>query len=170
VVPDEEVGNFFRAVGPSRGRCLLARAAILPVDPGLPGRSASVAELEDGKADCTADEAGVPVEVTRYAADRLELAIVAPQPGFVVVSDTFHPRWSARVDGGSVPVLRADYLLKAVSVPAGSHRVLLDFEARGLLPALAAFTALGLAGLIGALGLGVVGLIRDVTSRGPEIR
>jgi hypothetical protein len=108
--------------------------------------------------------------VTRYAAGRIELAIVAPQPGFVVVSDTFHPRWSARVDGGPVPVLRANSVLKAIPVPAGSHRMVLDFETRALLPALVAFTALGLAGLTGALSLGVVGLIREGTGRGPEIR
>ena len=63
------------------------------------------------------------------------------------------------------PVLRADYLLKAVPLPAGAHRVVLDFEPGVLLPALAVFTGLGLVGLAGAIACGFAGLLRETRGR-----
>jgi hypothetical protein len=74
------------------------------------------------------------------------------------------------VDGVRAPVLRADYLLKAVPVGAGAHRVVLEFEAGALLPALAAFTVLGVAGLAGAGAGSVAGLLREMRGAGTENR
>jgi hypothetical protein len=135
---------------------------------GLAGLSASSDQLLEGRPECASDEATIPVKVTHYTAGRIELEIVAPRPGLVVLSDTFHPRWSARVDGNTAPVLRANYLLKAVPVPAGPHRVVLDFEPDALLPALAVFTVLGLGGLAGAIAAGAAGLIREMRDAGAE--
>jgi hypothetical protein len=172
VVPDGEVGHFFRVAGASRTQCLLARAAVLPLEPtgmaGLAGLSASSDQLLKVRPERASDEATIPVKVTHYTAGRIELEIVAPRPGLVVLSDTFHPRWSARVDGNTAPVLRANYLLKAVPVPAGPHRVVLDFEPDALLPALAVFTVLGLGGLAGAIAAGAAGLIREMRDAGAE--
>ncbi|MEK7767254.1 MAG: YfhO family protein, partial [bacterium] len=37
--------------------------------------------------------------------------------------ESFAPGWRARIDGSSAPLLRADYVLQAVSVPPGDHLV-----------------------------------------------
>ena len=170
VVRDEEFGRFFQGLGASRGRCLLAQAVVLPVEPPGPGLpSVSSKEPPDDSPACAGAGEAIPVDVTSYRADRIELEVAAPQPGFVLLSDTFHPRWRARVDGIPAPVLRADYLLKAVPLPAGAHRVVLDFEPGVLLPALTLFTGLGLVGLVGAIACGFAGLIRETRVRDAKL-
>jgi hypothetical protein len=49
-----------------------------------------------------------------------------PEPTVLVVSDVFYPAWHVEVDGQPARLLRADYALRAVAVPAGVHTV--DFR------------------------------------------
>jgi hypothetical protein len=46
----------------------------------------------------------------------------------LVVRTVFDPNWHATLDGRSVPVLRADYLLQGVAVPDGHHTVVLSYD------------------------------------------
>ncbi len=39
------------------------------------------------------------------------------------LSDTYYPGWKAFVDGAEQPIYRADFVLRAVSVPSGVHTV-----------------------------------------------
>ncbi|MBR1426611.1 MAG: hypothetical protein IJ581_04070 [Paludibacteraceae bacterium] len=45
------------------------------------------------------------------------------EPGLAVFSEVYYKTWKAYVDGVEVPVLRADYILRAVQLPAGRHIV-----------------------------------------------
>lgn len=55
--------------------------------------------------------------------DRLKIGIDAPADGFLFLGDAYYPGWSASVDGARAEILRADYLFRAVAVPAGRHAV-----------------------------------------------
>ncbi len=71
----------------------------------------------------------------------------APQDGgFVVFSEVWYPGWEAFVDGKPTRLYRADYLFRAVAVPAGEHRVIMRYRPRafyaGLLLSLLALGAL----------------------------
>jgi len=58
-----------------------------------------------------------------YESDRAEIEVDAVSDAFLVVSDLYYPGWEARVDGVKTRVLRANYLMRAVYVPAGRHVV-----------------------------------------------
>jgi hypothetical protein len=47
--------------------------------------------------------------------------------GYLVIDDGWFPGWTATVDGRETPVLRADYLLRAVRLPPGRHLVRLVY-------------------------------------------
>jgi len=77
-----------------------------------------------------------PACSTTWSATRVESApqrevwnVQAPQDGgFVVFSETWYPGWKAFVDGREAPIYRADYLFRAVPVPAGEHRVVMVYR------------------------------------------
>ncbi|MCI6643160.1 MAG: YfhO family protein, partial [Bacteroidales bacterium] len=43
-------------------------------------------------------------------------------------SEVYYPHWSATIDGQSVEIGRANYLLRALKVPAGKHEVVMTFR------------------------------------------
>ncbi|MFI5184783.1 MAG: hypothetical protein ACHQNV_10305, partial [Vicinamibacteria bacterium] len=66
-------------------------------------------------------------------------------PGYLVMRDNFSPSWTATLDEGTVPVLRANGRHRAVALPGGRHRVRLQYEPPGL----------GSGALATALGVGL---------------
>ncbi len=57
----------------------------------------------------------------------MTLAVTAAADGVLVLSEVAYPGWRAFVDGERVPVVRADYTLRAICVPAGTHRITFSF-------------------------------------------
>ncbi|HET6922401.1 MAG TPA: hypothetical protein VFI16_04560, partial [Anaeromyxobacteraceae bacterium] len=51
----------------------------------------------------------------------LKIEAEAPGDGLLVVSDAFWPGWKARLDGRTIPLQRADVLVRAVAWPRGRH-------------------------------------------------
>jgi hypothetical protein len=60
--------------------------------------------------------------------NRLELVIPAGPPAWLVLSDVWYPGWRAWVDDQPAELLRANYLFRAVRLPAGEHRVKLVYQ------------------------------------------
>ena len=59
---------------------------------------------------------------------RIVLEPPPPLPSYLLVSENWHPSWRAMVDGVAAPVLRGDFTLLTVPVPAGTHVVQLAFR------------------------------------------
>jgi hypothetical protein len=64
--------------------------------------------------------------------DRLRIEAVAGRDGLLVVNDTLLPGWTATLDGRPVPIVRADFLVRAVAWPAGRHVLEMRYHAPGL--------------------------------------
>ena len=71
----------------------------------------------------------VPVKVTRYSPHEIDLSVDAAAAGYVLINDQYDPDWQAELNGNPAPLLRADYLLRAVAVPAGPSTVTLHYVA-----------------------------------------
>jgi hypothetical protein len=69
-----------------------------------------------------------PPTWTAREPDRLALDVTAGGDGLLVLSEIWHPYWSARVDGQPAEVLQVDVALRGVPVPAGRHSVELEFR------------------------------------------
>jgi len=68
------------------------------------------------------------VRVVDYEPMSVTVAVDSPKAGILVLSDTFYPGWVASVDGASVPLLRADGVLRAVAFGPGKHIVRFAFR------------------------------------------
>ena len=60
--------------------------------------------------------------------NHLEVQIEAAVNGYLLVADVWYPRWVAWVDGQPTRILRANYLFRAVEVPAGKHNVVFTYQ------------------------------------------
>ena len=67
--------------------------------------------------------------VTRYDPGHIATQLTSPAPSgaALVVSENYYPGWTATVDGKPAPVVRADFNLIGVPLPAGASNVTLDF-------------------------------------------
>lgn len=125
----------------------LPRAHLVPeaaVFPGLPrveealiagaDLQGHVLLLEDDAADVDSarwdDEqwAAAEADITSYQRRRVEIRVVAPTDAWLVLSDFYHHNWHASLDGKDTPILRANFIARAVRVPAGRHIVVFRFE------------------------------------------
>jgi hypothetical protein len=78
-------------------------------------------------------------------AERVVVAASTDAPAWLVLTDTWFPGWTARIDGAETPIARADHAFRAVPLPAGAHRVEFTFRPRGLVTgAVITLVALGI--------------------------
>ncbi len=85
--------------------------------------SASVSEL-------TGDGGRVLAYERRF--NRVEITAESDKGGYLVISEPTYPGWRAEIDGVETPLMPADYLLQAVRLPPGRHRVTLTMQAGSL--------------------------------------
>lgn len=90
-------------------------------------------------------------DVRRYDYNSLDLEVETPGRGVLYWADGFDPHWRAWVDGGEVPVHRANLAFKAVFVPAGRHAVRFEYRPTLLVVTSLLFVALGFAGAAAAV-------------------
>ncbi|MCD8289313.1 MAG: YfhO family protein [Prevotella sp.] len=72
------------------------------------------------------------VTLTSYEPNELVYSIRSAAGGIVIFSEIYYPGWTATVDGNSAPLARADYILRAMRIPAGDHEVVLTFKPQSI--------------------------------------
>lgn len=72
------------------------------------------------------------IRLTSYEPNQLVYETSSPQDGIVVFSEIYYPGWTATIDGKPADIARADYILRAMNVPAGKHTIEMHFDPQSL--------------------------------------
>ena len=153
------------------------RAFVVPEAVLAPDGPAAMARLRDGPLDPrrqvvveSVPDGGVgpftatpPTDATVVAEGSavIDLRADAPGGGFLVLTDPYYPGWKAYVNGVETPILRADYLFRAIALPPGSHEIRFIFVPSSLQRG----TILSAAGLVIAVSAILVGMLAPLASR-----
>ena len=89
------------------------------------------------------------IELVAYEPNYLKYEVNSDKGGTVVFSEIYYPGWKSTIDGQEVAHGRANYILRAMNVPAGQHVVEFRFDPTSLhVTENIAFVALGLLALL----------------------
>ena len=92
-----------------------------------------------------ASDSTATIQLVAYEPNYLKYEVNSEKGGTVVFSEIYYPGWQSTVDGQPVPHGRANYILRAMNVPAGKHTVEFSFDPASLhTTETIAFVALGL--------------------------
>ncbi len=72
------------------------------------------------------------IRLTEYEPNRLVYETSSAKDGVVVFSEIYYPGWQATIDGQPAEIARADYILRAMNVPAGKHTIEMRFDPKSL--------------------------------------
>lgn len=72
------------------------------------------------------------VKMTQYKPNNLTYEVKSSKGGVVVFSEIYYPGWTATIDGQPAELGRVDYILRALNVKPGTHKVVLDFHPASL--------------------------------------
>ncbi|MEE9617190.1 MAG: YfhO family protein [Anaerolineae bacterium] len=95
---------------------------VLIGEPLLPEQMAAL-EVAPLRSDSTA-------RITHYGLHRVEVEAEMTSPGLLVLSDAYYPGWEITVDNVPASLLRVNYALRGVYLPAGTHHVVFRFIPR----------------------------------------
>ena len=89
------------------------------------------------------------IELVAYEPNYLKYEVDSEKGGTVVFSEIYYPGWQSTIDGQEAAHGRANYIFRAMNVPAGKHVVEFRFDPKSLhTTETIAFIALGLLALL----------------------
>lgn len=107
-----------------------------------PNKEAFMLESELGAKSPKKYTAEGSIKMTQYNPDHMKYLSESKAPQMAIFSEVFYPEgWKAYIDNKEVPIKKADYLLRAIEVPAGKHKIEFVFD----LPKLKMATAMNYA-------------------------
>jgi hypothetical protein len=149
---------LFRNPVPPKPRVYLSKKpewSVTPVDPvALFARadflSGEVDVIETSNLTLPGPSTGGLATIKRYAPEEVRVRVETPQPAVLILLDSFDKGWTATLENGAeLPILRANALVRAVAVPAGTHLVTFSYQT----PLLKAGATASLVGCLLCLGL-----------------
>jgi hypothetical protein len=141
-----------RAYLPERVRVIRGKEGVLEAVRVTDPRRTVVLERNPEHCPSRSPAAGDEVQFVVDEPDRIRLRVRSAERGPLVLADSYYPGWRATVDGKPVPIVVANYLFRAVCVPAGEHEVVFSFRQPGLYPGLALTVLSGVAVALGLVG------------------
>ncbi len=117
-----------------------------------------------------ANSAAGTAEFASYSPKQVELSVKSTSPSVLLLNDKFDPDWKVWVNGRPAKLLRCNFLMRGVQVPAGDSKVRFHFE-----PSLTGFKITLAAVLVGLFLCGLLFVIgpakmeAEPTTGGPSI-
>jgi hypothetical protein len=136
----------------ARPRCASREDSLrLMRSPGFAWDREAIVECKEPPAP-TPEEAQLgSVKILSYRPERVELQAQVTTPSVLVLTDSYDPGWSARVDGTKADVLPTNYAVRGLSLTAGTHSILYEYHCPGFVSGLllALFALVACAGVVG---------------------
>ncbi len=104
------------------------RGSILPALKTTDFRRTVLVEDDVPAGDPLPSTAPGSAEIRVYQPNCVTVQVDASSAGYLVLTDLWYPGWTCSVDGAALPIHRANYLFRAVAVPAGAHEVVFTFD------------------------------------------
>jgi hypothetical protein len=74
-------------------------------------------------------DSAAAVKLSKYGLDEMSFTSSNSKDGIAVFSDIYYSKgWKAYVDEKETPIMRANYVLRAIKVPAGNHKIEFRFK------------------------------------------
>jgi hypothetical protein len=73
--------------------------------------------------------ATIQPEILLYSSDKIKLRLTTTEPGYIVISNTFHPNWNATLNGEKSTIVRANHAFQGIKVVrAGEQNLTLEYR------------------------------------------
>lgn len=72
------------------------------------------------------------IKLTTYEPNRLVYESHSEKEGIAVFSEIYYPGWTATIDGKETEIACADYILRALRIPAGTHTLEFTFDPQSI--------------------------------------
>lgn len=91
----------------------------------------SPAQISQADASSQGAVASLPdqVELETYTPQEIKINAQTSKSGYVLINDAYDPDWEVEVNDMAAPLLRADYLLRAIPIPAGTSTITMHYVA-----------------------------------------
>ena len=75
----------------------------------------------------TADSSAI-IKLDSYSPDKLIYSSNSSMEGLAVFSEVYYEGWKATIDGKETEIIPVDYILRAINIPAGNHKIEFTFK------------------------------------------
>ncbi|MBW1699112.1 MAG: YfhO family protein [Deltaproteobacteria bacterium] len=73
------------------------------------------------------------IDILSYTPSYIELIVATDKKGFLVISDNYHPGWKAKVDDEDTPIMRANYIMRAIPINPGTHKIIFIYKPKWII-------------------------------------
>jgi len=82
---------------------------------------------EQSQSSCS-NKPNAEITLVSQNSDSIRVDVDSNQTGWLVISDVWYPGWKAYIDQKETPIWHANYLFRAVNLPAGKHTIIFDYR------------------------------------------